>query len=59
MFYMYNEDLPRLNGLASPWAMKRLDEFGGDISRFRVAKMSPSRLRQMGIEGAVATAQHE
>src|SRR6202789_1790792 len=26
----------RLTGLASPWAMKRLDEFGGDISKFTV-----------------------
>jgi serine protein kinase len=33
----------------SPWALKRLDEFGGDISRFRVAKVKPSRLRQIGI----------
>src|SRR6202167_5589822 len=24
----------RLTGLTSPWAMKRLDEFGGDISKF-------------------------
>jgi len=39
----------RLTGLISPWAVKRLDEFGGDISRFRVVKMAPSRLRQIGI----------
>jgi serine protein kinase len=39
----------RLTGLPSPWALKRLDEFGGDISRFRVAKMYPSRLRQIAI----------
>ncbi len=39
----------RLTGLMSPWAVKRLDEFGGDISRFRVAKMNPSRLRQIGV----------
>src|SRR5580704_16322065 len=25
----------RLNGLMSPWCLKRLDEFNGDISRFR------------------------
>ena len=31
----------------SPWCLKRLDEFGGDISRFRVVKVSPSRLRQI------------
>src|SRR6202045_3231788 len=36
----------RLNGLMSPWCYKRLEAFGGDISRFRVAKIQPSRLRQ-------------
>jgi serine protein kinase len=39
----------RLTGLMSPWCLKRLDEFGGDIKRFRVAKIMPSRLRQIGI----------
>ncbi len=33
----------------SPWALKRLDEFGGDITKFRVAKVKPSRLRQIGV----------
>ncbi|NNG03233.1 MAG: PrkA family serine protein kinase [Inquilinus sp.] len=37
----------RLNGLMSPWAIKRLDEFGGDISRFTVIKTHPSKLRQI------------
>jgi serine protein kinase len=26
----------RLHGLMSPWCYKRLEAFGGDISRFRV-----------------------
>jgi serine protein kinase len=39
----------RLTGLLSPWAVKRLDEFGGDISRFAVAKLYPSKLRQIAI----------
>ncbi len=39
----------RLNGLISPWATKRLDEFAGDISKFSVVKITPSRLRQIGI----------
>ncbi|WP_395646698.1 PrkA family serine protein kinase [Terricaulis sp.] len=39
----------RLSGLMSPWCVKRLDEFGGDITRFRVCKVMPSRLRQIGI----------
>ena len=37
----------RLTGLLSPWALKRLDEFGGDISKFTVVKVHPSRLRQI------------
>ncbi|HTH98657.1 MAG TPA: PrkA family serine protein kinase [Stellaceae bacterium] len=39
----------RLSGLMSPWAMKRLDEFGGDLSKFNVVKVYPSRLRQIAI----------
>src|SRR5215213_2590111 len=39
----------RLTGLMSPWCLKRLDEFRGDISRFRVARMNPSRVRQIAI----------
>ena len=43
--------IPRrmLPGLMSPWAVKRLDEFGGDISKFSVVKLTPSKLRQIGI----------
>jgi serine protein kinase len=37
----------RLTGLISPWALKRLDEFGGDISKFTVARVHPSRVRQI------------
>jgi serine protein kinase len=33
----------------SPWALKRLDEFGGDITKFSVAKVKPSRMRQIGV----------
>src|SRR6185436_17302412 len=36
-----------LNGNMSPWAVKRLDEFGGDISKFSVIKLHPSKLRQI------------
>ncbi|MFT3728646.1 MAG: PrkA family serine protein kinase [Terricaulis sp.] len=39
----------RLSGLMSPWCIKRLDEFGGDITKFRVAKVMPSRLRQIAV----------
>src|SRR6201993_2330983 len=37
----------RLTGVISPWAVKRLDEFGGDISKFTVMRMQPSRLKQI------------
>ena len=37
----------RVTGMISPWAAKRLDEFGGDISRFSVVKLLPSKLRQI------------
>src|SRR5258708_3314195 len=33
----------------SPWCYKRLEAFGGDISRFPLAKIQPSRLRQIAI----------
>ena len=39
----------KLTGFISPWAVKRLDEFGGDISKFTVVKLYPSKLRQIGI----------
>jgi len=39
----------RLTGLMSPWCIKRLDEFHGDISKFRVERLLPSRLRQFAI----------
>ena len=39
----------RLIGIMSPWCLKRLDAFNGDISRFRVQRVIPSRLRQIGI----------
>ena len=39
----------RLTGLVSPWCSKRLDEFGGDISRFKVVRLMPSRMRQIAI----------
>ena len=39
----------RLTGLVSPWCRKRLDEFSGDISRFTVVRLMPSRIRQIAI----------
>ena len=45
----YGIERRRLTGLMSPWAVKRLDEFEGDISRFTVVKLMPSKLRQICI----------
>jgi len=39
----------RLSGLVSPWCRKRLDDFGGDISRFKVVRLMPSRTHQIAI----------
>ncbi len=36
-----------LTGLMSPWAVKRLDEYDGDISKFTIVKLQPSKLRQV------------
>ncbi|MGB0205222.1 MAG: PrkA family serine protein kinase [Neptuniibacter sp.] len=43
--------IPRryLKGIMSPWAAKRLHEFGGDLSKFKVVKLYPSILDQIGI----------
>ncbi len=35
--------------IMSPWAAKRLHEYGGDISKFRVVKVFPSILDQVAI----------
>lgn len=44
-------NIPRrvLTGIASPWALKRLEDFDGDISRFTVVRLNPSKLRQVAI----------
>ncbi len=38
-----------LNKIMSPWAVKRLHEYGGDISKFKVVKLQPSILDQIAI----------
>ncbi|MDA0121427.1 MULTISPECIES: PrkA family serine protein kinase [Vibrio] len=38
-----------LRSIMSPWAAKRLHEFGGDITKFRVLKVRPSILDQVAI----------
>ncbi|NND70739.1 MAG: PrkA family serine protein kinase [Rhodothermales bacterium] len=43
--------IPRryLTGIMSPWAIKRLSEFDGDLTQFRVVRVQPSVLRQVTI----------
>ncbi|MCX4027326.1 PrkA family serine protein kinase [Endozoicomonas sp. SM1973] len=38
-----------LKGVMSPWAVKRLKEYGGDISKFKVVRLYPSILNQIAI----------
>lgn len=38
-----------LRYVMSPWAVKRLHEFNGDINQFRVIKIKPSRMKQIAI----------
>ena len=44
-------DIPAryLGGVMSPWAVKRLHEYNGDITKFRVVKLFPSTLSQLAI----------
>ncbi len=48
-----NEDygIPKryINGIMSPWAAKRLHEFKGDISGFKVVKLYPSIIDQVAV----------
>ncbi|MCL1145910.1 PrkA family serine protein kinase [Shewanella sp. 10N.261.52.F9] len=45
----YNIPDRYLKTIMSPWAVKRLHEFGGDISKFKVVKVYPSILDQLAI----------
>ena len=38
-----------LKSIPSPWAVKRLHEFNGDINKFRVVRRYPSVLRQVAV----------
>jgi len=44
-------DIPRryLTSIMSPWAVKRLQEFNGDVTKFKVVRRFPSRLQQTAI----------
>jgi serine protein kinase len=45
----YNIDRRYLRGTTGPWTLKRLSEYGGDLTKFQVAKVYPNRHTQLGI----------
>ncbi|NIY81528.1 PrkA family serine protein kinase [Vibrio hepatarius] len=45
----YGIDQRYLRSIMSPWAAKRLHEFGGDITKFKVVKVRPSILDQIAV----------
>jgi serine protein kinase len=45
----YNIPKRALRYIMSPWAVKRLHEYNGDINQFKVVKLHPSRLKQIAI----------
>ena len=45
----YGIDKRYLTNILSPWAVKRLNEFDGDIGKFRVVRLSPSKLEQIAL----------
>lgn len=45
----FNIEKRYIPGIMSPWAQKRLDELDGDISKFKVVKVFPSRIKQIGV----------
>jgi len=58
--FSYEEDAPifeeeygiprrYIKSIMSPWAVKRLHEYNGDLSKFKVVKLTPSRLTQIAI----------
>ena len=48
----YGIPIRRLPGMCSSWAVKRLDEYGGDVSKFSVVRLHPSKLRQIAVAKA-------
>lgn len=49
LFNDYGIEKRYLTGIMSPWALKRLNEYEGDISKFRVVRLMPSKLEQIGV----------
>ena len=45
----YGIDKRNLRTIPSPWAVKRIKEFDGDINQFCVVKLMPSKLEQIAV----------
>lgn len=45
----YNIEERYLQQIISPWALKRLKEFGGNLDKFRVVRLMPSKLEQIAV----------
>lgn len=45
----YGIDRRYLQSIMSPWAVKRLKEYGGDLDCFRVIRLMPSKLEQIAV----------
>lgn len=49
LFEKYGIPKRHLRYIMSPWAVKRLQEYNGDINQFKVIKVRPSRLKQIAV----------
>lgn len=49
LYERYGIPARHLRYVLSPWAVKRLHEYNGDINQFRVIKVKPSRMKQIAI----------
>lgn len=45
----YGIDERYFQSILSPWALKRLKEYDGDLTRFRVIRLQPSKLEQIAL----------
>lgn len=50
-YFLENFDIESryLGSVMSPWAIKRLKEYNGDITKFKVVRLQPSKLEQIAI----------
>lgn len=49
MLSEYGIESRYLTGIMSPWAVKRLREFEGNLDEFRVVRLQPSKLEQIAV----------